>query len=244
MISIIAHRGFSSAHRENSPAAWRAAVEAAADFIEVDVRFTADWQCVCLHDADLLRLAGRPERIAGLPYEEIEGIEAGGQSLAPRLIEALETIPASTGIMLDVKDERPEALAILHDIIGRAEARRIVWGLHAEASVAAVKALGHQALLGLTPQPEQGTAFIDAGCSLLRLWESEVTAQRLAAAGELGVPVWITAGGRGTDQKTGDIDAKNLGALAELGISGVLVNDPALARADLHQLNVLKDSTP
>ncbi|MDB5524007.1 MAG: glycerophosphodiester phosphodiesterase [Rhizobium sp.] len=235
MISIIAHRGYSASYRENSPEAWQRAVEAGADFIEIDVRFTADWQGVCLHDADLARLAGRAEQISNLPHATIEGIEVDGQPLAPLLSDAFQTIPPSTGIMLDVKDERPQALATLDGLIRAATPRRIVLGLHDAGSVAAMKARGHEAMLALTPEPEQGAAFIEAGCSLLRLWEGDVTAERLAAAAAWRVPVWITAGGRGTKRETGDIDAKSLVALAALGMSGVLVNDPAAARADLQQ---------
>ena len=61
---IVAHRGFSAAHRENSPAAWLAAVEAGADLVEVDIRMTRDGTLVCCHDADLQRLAGQPAAIA------------------------------------------------------------------------------------------------------------------------------------------------------------------------------------
>jgi glycerophosphoryl diester phosphodiesterase len=235
MISIIAHRGYSARYRENSLEAWRRAVEAGADFIEIDVRFTADWQGVCLHDADLARLAGRPERIADLPHAAVEGIEADGQPLAPLLLAAFEAIPLTTGIVLDVKDERPQALAALDSLIGAATTRRIVLGLHNASSVAAMKVRGHESMLALTREPELGASFIEAGCNLLRLWEADVTAERLAAAAERQVPVWITAGGAGTDRKVGDIDAKGLAALAELSIGGVLVNDPATARAALEQ---------
>jgi glycerophosphoryl diester phosphodiesterase len=233
MISIIAHRGYSSRYRENSPEAWQRAVEAGADFIELDVRFTADWQAVCLHDADLARLAGRAERIADLPYAAVAGIEIDGEPAAPRLLEAFQVISPATGIMLDVKDERPEALEALDALIRKAGARNFALGLHSLEGVVAMKARGHGAMLALTPAPEQVAAFIEAGCSLLRLWETDITPERLAEAARLQVPVWITVGGRGTNRATGDIEAKGLVALAAMGISGVIVNDPAAARAEL-----------
>jgi glycerophosphoryl diester phosphodiesterase len=233
MISIIAHRGYSSRYRENSPEAWQRAVEAGADFIEMDVRFTADLQGVCLHDADLWRLAGRAERIADLPYAQVAGIEVNGEPAAPRLLDALRAISPSTGIMLDVKDERAEALAALDALIREARDHHFVLGLHTLDGVVAMRARGHGSMLALTPTPEQGAAFIKAGCSMLRLWETDITPERLAEAARLQVPVWITVGGRGTDRTTGDIDTKGLVAVAAMGISGVIVNDPATARADL-----------
>lgn len=233
MISIIAHRGYSALYRENSPEAWQRAVEAGADYIEMDVRFTADWQGVCLHDADLSRIAGRPERVADLPYADVAGIEIDGEPAAPRLVDAFQAISPSTGIMLDVKDERPEALAALDALIREAGDRDFALGLHSLDGVVAMKARGHGSMLALTPAPEQAAAFIAAGCSLLRLWETDITPERLAAAARLQVPVWITVGGRGTDRATGDIDTKGLVALAAMGISGVIVNDPASPRNDL-----------
>lgn len=247
MISIIAHRGYSARYRENSPEAWRGAVEAGADFVEIDVRFTAGWQAVCLHDADLARLASLPERIAALSYSTVERMEAGGQPLTPRLAEAFRDIPPSVGILLDVKDERPQALAALDDMIAAVD-RQVVLGLHEVNSVAAMKARGHEAILALTPEPSLSNAFIGAGCSILRLWEGDVRAERLAAAAERQVPVWITTGGRGTDRETGETDSTSLAALAASGVSGVLVNDVATARTWLRQdfssLKVNKDFNP
>jgi glycerophosphoryl diester phosphodiesterase len=233
MISIIAHRGYSSLYRENSREAWQRAVEVGADYIEMDVRFTADWQGVCLHDADLSRIAGRPERVADLRYAEVAGIEIDGEPAAPRLVDAFEMISPSTGIMLDVKDERPEALEALDVLVRNAGDRRFALGLHTFEGVVAMKARGHGSMLALTPAPEQSAAFIEAGCSLLRFWETDITPARLAEAAKLQVPVWITVGGRGTSRTTGDIDATGLVALAAMGISGVIVNDPAAPRADL-----------
>jgi glycerophosphoryl diester phosphodiesterase len=233
MISIIAHRGYSSLYRENSREAWQRAVEVGADYIEMDVRFTADWQGVCLHDADLSRIAGRAERVADLPYAEVAGIEIDGEPAAPRLVDAFEMISQSTGIMLDVKDERPEALEALDVLIRNAGDRHFALGLHTLEGVVTMKARGHGSMLALTPAPEHSAAFIQAGCSLLRFWETDITPERLAEAARLQVPVWITVGGRGTDRTTGDIDAAGLVALAAMGVSGVIVNDPASPRTDL-----------
>jgi glycerophosphoryl diester phosphodiesterase len=47
---VIAHRGFSARHRENTLAAFEAAIEAGADMIELDVGSSADGVPVVLHD--------------------------------------------------------------------------------------------------------------------------------------------------------------------------------------------------
>lgn len=52
---VYAHRGLSAEHAENTMAAFRAAIAAGFDGIELDVRATHDGQAVCLHDAGIDR---------------------------------------------------------------------------------------------------------------------------------------------------------------------------------------------
>jgi glycerophosphoryl diester phosphodiesterase len=83
--AIIAHRGFSAVHRENSPDAWRAASEAGADFVEADIRMTRDGTLVCCHDGDLSRLAGHPGAVADSDAASLAAITADGAPAAPPL---------------------------------------------------------------------------------------------------------------------------------------------------------------
>lgn len=53
MTKVIAHRGASVAHPENTLAAFRGAVEMGADGVELDVRRTADGRGAVVHDAHL-----------------------------------------------------------------------------------------------------------------------------------------------------------------------------------------------
>lgn len=83
--AIIAHRGYSTLFRENSPAAWTGAMEAGAGYIEVDLRVTSDGQIVCCHDKDLKRLAGREDAIAEVTGAALALIEAQDFPAAPTL---------------------------------------------------------------------------------------------------------------------------------------------------------------
>jgi glycerophosphoryl diester phosphodiesterase len=93
----IAHRGDPVAHRENTLAAFRAAVDAGADMVELDVRRTADGRAAVIHDATLERVWGVPERVSALTLAELR--ELG----IPSLEEALEAIPVQ--VMVDYKDD-------------------------------------------------------------------------------------------------------------------------------------------
>ncbi|MGF9694050.1 glycerophosphodiester phosphodiesterase family protein [Rhizobium sp. 0TCS1.26] len=239
MIKIIAHRGYSARFRENSPTAWRAAAEAGADVVEVDIRFTADGCAVCVHDADLHRLAGRHEAIATVDYAALSGLTAGGEPLAPLFADALAAVPVDTALLLDVKDESPRSLYRLHGLVTDAVGRDIIFGLHRIDSVRFMASRGHSRILALTLDRDEGQAFIDAGANIVRVWEADVSTERLAPLLARSVPVWSTVGDKGmktqsgAERLVGDFDAENLRRIAALGVTGFLVNDPLGARAAL-----------
>ena len=54
MTLIIGHRGASAAFRENTIEAFLGAAEAGADWVELDIRRSADGEIVVHHDACLL----------------------------------------------------------------------------------------------------------------------------------------------------------------------------------------------
>ena len=76
-VEITAHRGVSVAAPENSMAAFRAAIEAGATYVELDVQQTSDRRIVVLHDADLMRMAGDPRKVAELTAAEIGTLDIG-----------------------------------------------------------------------------------------------------------------------------------------------------------------------
>jgi glycerophosphoryl diester phosphodiesterase len=79
-VAITAHRGYHASAPENSLAAFRAAIDAHADYSELDVQRTRDGAVVVLHDADLMRMAGDARRIGALTLDELAGIDIGRKS--------------------------------------------------------------------------------------------------------------------------------------------------------------------
>ena len=74
---ITAHRGDSMHAPENSIPAFMKAIEAKADWIELDVHQTKDEVVVVTHDADLKRIAGVNKKIYDLTYEELQQYDVG-----------------------------------------------------------------------------------------------------------------------------------------------------------------------
>jgi glycerophosphoryl diester phosphodiesterase len=83
-VAVISHRGEHLHHPENTLAAYRAAFEAGADFIETDVRTTADGKLVIMHDATVDRCTTGHGQVASLSFAEISklGVATFDQVLA------------------------------------------------------------------------------------------------------------------------------------------------------------------
>jgi glycerophosphoryl diester phosphodiesterase len=231
--AIIAHRGYSAAYRENSPAAWQGAIAADADVIEIDVRRSTDGIFVCCHDADL-----KTPRYSGLiqhmTVAEISEFSAGGHPAAPRLEEAFSVISPATAILFDVKDESHIALLELHEYRYLFSEHRLIFGLHSLEAVRTLRSLGDAEIVGLLNGEEaEDEVFFDAGGNILRLWENMTTDKRTCNLQDRGHELWMTAGGWGTGREVGEFDAGNIRSYLDAGISGFLVNDPKVARVAL-----------
>ena len=106
-VESAAHRGDSSRYRENTLPAIRSAIAAGADFVEVDVRVTADGAVVLLHDLDLQRLWERPIEVTRATLAEIETL-GDPDSRPPLLTEVLELFgDTAATLLIDMEDPAP-----------------------------------------------------------------------------------------------------------------------------------------
>jgi glycerophosphoryl diester phosphodiesterase len=109
-ISITAHRGSSLKAPDNSIAAIQFAIEDGADYIELDVRETADGRLVLLHDKDFLRVANDPRDVWDLTLAEIRELEKNSGfnpdiegSRIPTLEQAIQLIQGRAKLYLEIK---------------------------------------------------------------------------------------------------------------------------------------------
>ena len=128
---VIAHRGSSAAHAENSWAAFEGAVADGADAIECDVQATRDGVLVIRHG---LMFGQRP--VADCLAAEIEAVEPG----LVRLADLLDWAPQSKiGLLIELKD--PDVALPVGALVAASLWREqiVVGGFHAPA-LAALKA--------------------------------------------------------------------------------------------------------
>ncbi len=109
-IKITSHRGFSTNTPENTIPALEKAMEEKADYIEVDVRQTADGELVLLHDESLKRTTGVNKKIWEVDSLYLSTLDAGkwlhssfeGVGV-PTLREVFELCKGKVNLNLDLK---------------------------------------------------------------------------------------------------------------------------------------------
>ncbi|MCC6943442.1 MAG: hypothetical protein IT335_02630 [Thermomicrobiales bacterium] len=114
---IYAHRGASLDEPENTLAAFKAAIDAGADGIELDIQASQDRVPVVIHDRLLKRTTGAPGNTDDLPLAELQKLDAGKGEKIPSLADVLDAVPESVHLDIEVKCKgiEPEILATLKD---------------------------------------------------------------------------------------------------------------------------------
>jgi glycerophosphoryl diester phosphodiesterase len=109
-IVVIAHRGEHLHHPENTLPAFQAAVDAGADFFELDVRTTSDGVLALMHDESVDRMTNGKGSIGNMTFEEVRKLEVGlkmGPQFAgtrvPTFDDALAFARGKIGIYVDSK---------------------------------------------------------------------------------------------------------------------------------------------
>ena len=99
----IGHRGAAGHAPENTLAAIQKGIALGVDFVELDVRRTADGVLVVLHDATVNRTTNGKGRIDRLCLQDIETLNAGDGEHIPTLEEVLKLASGRAGLMLELK---------------------------------------------------------------------------------------------------------------------------------------------
>jgi glycerophosphoryl diester phosphodiesterase len=108
-IQVIAHRGEHLDCPENTLPAIQKAIDLGCDWVELDVRTTADGHFILMHNATVDSTTNGQGPVAGLTLRQIQTLDAGIRqpshqgTRVPTLDEALDTLRSRCGIYLDAK---------------------------------------------------------------------------------------------------------------------------------------------
>lgn len=220
---VIAHRGASADAPENTVEAYRLAAEQGADWVELDVRRTADGHLAVSHDATLAdgRVLVCTTR-ADVPPD------------VPSLSEALDAC-AGMGVNIEIKNSPDDpdydesdsvadsVVALLDEREGRDDVLISSFTPHTVQRVAAGARPWPTAWLVHSATVEAVEATVKGGHRALHPADRGTTAAGVAAARRAGleVNVWTVD------------DPDRMRALAAMGATGIVTNVPALARSVL-----------
>lgn len=238
---LIAHRGASGTHPENTLAAFRAAVGTGAEMIELDVHLAADGVPVVVHDRTLTRTTGARGRVAERRAEDLAALDAGfgfspdggrtfpfrgrGEGI-PGLREVLAAFP-DTRFTLEVKSTDPALDPALGAVLRETGAeRRVLLASHAARIVRRLRE--SFPALPTNVAREEVAAFLRRGPSTLapaarafqvppRYYLRRIVTPRFVAAAHaagLEVHVWTVN------------DVAAMEALLDLGVDGIMTDFP------------------
>jgi glycerophosphoryl diester phosphodiesterase len=125
-IMVIAHRGEHLKHPENTLPAFQAAIDAGADYFELDVRTTSDGKFVIMHDSTLDRTTNGTGEVYKHTFDEIRTLDAGAKfspafagTKVPTLDEAFDLAHGKINVYVDTKHADPQQLVdtiVQHDM--------------------------------------------------------------------------------------------------------------------------------
>lgn len=237
-VTVTAHRAGPAPAPENSLAALERAIAEGADYAEIDVLRTRDGRVVVAHDADLMRLAGDPRRIAATRYDELRDVVLRPDDGSPpeerrlaTLEEFLERARGRIGLNIELKYYGPDpALApAVVAIVRSAGAEDVVL---MSLSLDAVAQLARNA-------PDLTIGYVAAAT----VGEpARLPVQFLAVSRQRATPRLIrVAHARDKEVHAWTVNrATEMAVLIERGVDGLITDDPGLAdrvRRELAELS-------
>lgn len=244
--AVIAHRGGGGEAPENTWSSLEHTAGLGLDWMETDLRATADGVVVLSHDPGLERTTGDPRMIEELRWADLAAVDAGDGRPPVRLDEALEAHPG-LGLNTDLKDDGVVEAAIA--AVRRAGAlERVRFSSFSSRRLGRARALepSIRSSLGMR---DIATLLLSAEASLPRRLLRRAVLDRLSHGGradavqipvaQWGVPVVTrrliaAAHAAGMEVHVWTIDEPmEMRRLAGLGVDAIITDRPSLALRSL-----------
>jgi glycerophosphoryl diester phosphodiesterase len=231
-----AHRGGAAEAPENTATSFAHALSLGYQYLETDVRASADGVVVISHDPTLDRVSDRTGAVSELPWAEIARVRLVGDEVMPRLDEMLERWPEARW-NIDAKDDA--VIDPLVEVVRRAGAMDRVCltsffdhridRFRAALGPTLCTSMGRRSLSRLrvdTLLPGRRTYPAGAAQVPMRFGVIPVVEPRfLAGAHRAGVAVHVW---------TID-DEATIDRLLDLGVDGIMTDRPSVLRAVLRR---------
>jgi len=225
---VIGHRGTPTIALENTRESFRRAIAGGTDALETDVHLTADGQVVCLHDDNLLRIAGVPASIGQLTFEE-------ARAHLPALLRFSDFLDVTRGfpIIVDVKHATATDLDAFFEQVAKRDAlSRALFSAYTPEIARMIRQRSSEATIG-TFFPQGGDCIDVArkiGASYIRVLPADYSASKIASIREAGFGTIAVAAPLSSFKTASDSNA--LRQIADLSIDAVITDTPELAAGE------------
>jgi len=157
----VGHRGASALAPENTLPAIELAITYGLDMVEVDAHLSSDGELMVIHDADLLRLVGRPDAVASLPAAELARVDLGDGQGVPRLVDVFALARGRLGVYVELKGARTGSALGRLVRSGAAEGVELISGSFDASLVEELRAAAPEVPRSVLFRPASGAAMID-----------------------------------------------------------------------------------
>lgn len=243
---VIGHRGYPTVAPENTLAAFRLALQAGADLVELDYHHSRDGVPIVIHDSTLdrttdapARWSGRDLRVDARDAADLLTLSAGANfqpafpaEKVPSLVQALDFIQKQGVTLIERKAGNPETLADL--LRTRALVNQLVVQAFDWAFLRSFHELLPDQVIGALgpPSSRDGRKLTDPEKALsaawlreirqlgaqLAVWNRQVDAPAVREAHSLGLKVWVYTIN----------DHETAASLLAMGVDGIITDNPAV----------------
>lgn len=242
---IIAHRGFSDEAPENSMAAFRKAVEAKCDMIELDVRLSADNVPMVFHDRRLQRTSNSSGPINKKFAQQLTTIDNGSwyspkfsRERIPRLADVLPIAKRGVQLNIEIKPDvvSTNGISAVELVVNEAEKAKVlsktIFTSFNHAMMKEVKQIDASLTTGVIYNPitnfrkSPSTLVKNAHADLFVCSKLQMTKDVVADTHDAGYLLYVYG------VKTG----RDVQRMLELEIDGIICNNPRFVRETIELL--------
>ncbi|ASJ10086.1 glycerophosphodiester phosphodiesterase [Thermococcus sp. P6] len=180
-VIVLGHRGYSSKYPEDSLLAFRKAIEAGADGIELDVWLTRDGEVVVMHDETIDRTSDMTGRQKDMTLKELKGADLGMGERIPTLEEVFRVLPE--GVLVNVELKDPDAVGRVVEIVAENNPGRVMVSSFSVDALREYRRQGGKARMGLLIGSEDAVPLVPKLKEELGLWSINVPVDALPLLG-------------------------------------------------------------
>ena len=227
--TVIAHRCGNTRFPENTVASAEHSLNAGADYLEMDVRFTRDGVPVIVHDECLRRLFGTEKNVREITISEFMSLHyLDTEEHHPNMLQDFLQ-DGLLPLLLHIKEggTRLEKLIELLDV--NQALSNVVFGVTSINDLELLKKFDtHLKILGFIKTDSEWPDFLSRGAMIIRLWDKWVAKKLVCGIQNRGGAVWVMTGSP-SEGMVGQTTRERLLLLRDMGVDGILINDSSFA---------------